>query len=481
MTASTATPDEPSRRWKLSNLKNKLLWMILAACFALLTSKAHTTVQERRRRLTVEEPKQERILYIVTTLNEYNSGTRNTEKGSDRLQETLIPVVSQGIATMVQAGYRVDLFLVCHFTMRPERLQLVQHALPKGVKVDVWSDATPLGYDTSKKGFTTLENRTLHLARQHRFVIKERLMDYDIFVNFEDDMYITARHVQYFVNVTTELERLAAHAPSETLLTKDQAVQSYHGSMTKEQLLRMMPGFIRVEALLDEDTYPAQSNTGPVPLVESRVDPSVCCHPPSRKNIPDKPPSHKLMLWETNIKALGIRQLPADSFLDWAVLLRGPSQTKLNATSTIGDYWSNRNNDYYPNERRPIPMEFKYINNQGGWMATRNQLWRWHTRQCPGGFLPPYEAPHYRFDGLDMRNVEWYSGGMQLCTVRHACNLQRIIPIAQLSSALLYHTANNKQRQLAGKRESTFTKADTLLGQLLTIQARAEQDMKEGK
>jgi hypothetical protein len=79
-----------------------------------------------------------------------------------------------------------------------------------------------------------------------------------------------------------------------------------------------------------------------------------------------------------------------------------------------------------------------------------------------------------------MRNVEWYSGAMQLSTVRHACNMQRIIMLdpANFSKSLLYHTANNKQKQLRdqGKGE-WFVKANTLLGQLNTIKKRAEKEM----
>ena len=105
--------------------------------------------------------------------------------------------------------------------------------------------------------------------------------------------------------------------------------------------------------------------------------------------------------------------------------------------------------------------------------------WRWHTEICPGGFLPPYDGPHYNHDGLDMRNVEWYSGGLQLCTVQHSCNMQRILLLEpeNFSKSLLYHTANNKQRQLTNIREEAFTKANTLLGQLNTIKKRAEKEM----
>mmetsp|Transcript_28177 Transcript_28177/g.58975 ORF Transcript_28177/g.58975 Transcript_28177/m.58975 type:complete len:266 (-) Transcript_28177:128-925(-) len=259
----------------------------------------------------------------------------------------------------------------------------------------------------------------------------------------------------------------------------------------------MIPGFVRVEVLLDEENYPAQSNTGPVPIdltfggedggaaEEHEVSPEYCCHvspKTTNKHMPQSPEPSKLMLWETNILPLGVRQMPEDSWLNWVALLRGPNQNKLDENQVIGDYWSNRDHKYSGKDnwgnRRPAPQEFKYINNQGGWMATRQQLWEWHTEICPGGFLPPYEAPHYRFDGLDMRNVEWYSGGMQLSTIRHACNLQRIIVAdnpQNFSKSLLYHSANNKQRQLAaeGKRESAFVKANTLLGQLNTIRKQA--------
>jgi hypothetical protein len=163
------------------------------------------------------------------------------------------------------------------------------------------------------------------------------------------------------------------------------------------------------------------------------------------------------------------------------VTQRGPNQAQVPTDAVIGDYWTNRHHDYFPTDTsRPIGMEYKYINNQGGWMSTREQLWRWHTEICLGNFLPPYDKPHYRFDGLDFRCfVEWYSGGMQLSSAHHACNLQRIIPLdpGTLSKSLVYHSANNKQRQLWWKREERYIKANTLLGQLNTIRKRAEMEM----
>ena len=457
-----------------------------------LTTRDEMMLAPQTRRLQEEHEGPIRILYIITTLAEYNSGTRNTVRGSDRLQETLIPVVSEGVRSMLDAGYHVDVFLVCHWKVRPERLDLVRQALPDHVGLDYWDNSTPLGYDTAKEPFKKLENRTLHLARQHRFVIKDKLAEYDHFVCFEDDMLIKGEHVDHFRAMTAEIRRLRDLAPEEEpeeLAKVKDPTQSYAGTMTKDMLKRVIPGFIRVEVLLDEENYPAQSNTGPVPVDldfdgETRqVDSSVCCHVSDKTtndHIPASPAPDKLMLWETHILPLGIRQMPTESWLDWVAMLRGPNSNTLERKQKVGDYWSNRNLHFWPDQkRRPQPMEFKYINNQGGWMATREQLWEWHTEICPGGFLPPYEPPHYRFDGLDMRNVEWYSGGMQLTTTRHACNMQRVVMLepANFSRSLIYHSANNKQRQLAGKREGIFSKANTLLGQLNTIKKRASAEL----
>ena len=49
--------------------------------------------------------------------------------------------------------------------------------------------------------------------------------------------------------------------------------------------------------------------------------------------------------------------------------------------------------------------------------------------------------------------------------------------MTNFSKSLLYHTANNKQKQLSYKREEFFTKANTLLGQLNFIKKRAESEI----
>ena len=224
---------------------------------------------------------------------------------------------------MLAAGYAVDVFLVCHWLVQPERLALVRQALPPQVGLDYWEEATPLGYDTGKEPFQKMENRTLHLARQHRFVIKDKLPNYDMFVCFEDDMLIKGHHVDHFRAVTAELARLREDAPTELSPeyegVKD-VTKTFAGGLTKDMLKRMIPGFIRVEVLLDEPKYPAQSSTGPVPVdldfgdglaAPAQVDPSQCCHVAEETATDQRPPaptSDQLMLWETHIFALGVRQ-----------------------------------------------------------------------------------------------------------------------------------------------------------------------------
>lgn len=105
-------------------------------------------------------------------------------------------------------------------------------------------------------------------------------------------------------------------------------------------------------------------------------------------------------------------------------------------------------------------------------MGTRQQIWTWHTEVCQGSFLPPFDVPHFRFDGLDLRDVEWWSGGLHLATLRHACNMQRIVTLDQLDHHLIYHTANNKQ---SSKGLGRFSRASELLGQLRTVQKNAEK------
>jgi hypothetical protein len=372
-----------------------------------------------------------RILYIVTTLAEYNSGTRSTQRGSDRLQETLIPVLVEGVESMLSFGYHVDVHLVCHWTMLPNRLELIRQKLPSSVGLDVWDDASPLGYNVERKNNHT-EYLTQHLARQHRFVIKDKFPAYDFFVAFEDDMLIKGDHVKHYLNMTKELARLQTLAPDNLDIPNGVKAHDYfHGPLTKAQLSRLVPGLMRVEALLDEDQYGAQSQLAPIPIdlefggMNRTVDPRPCCHVSNKTvndHIPYAPSSDKVFIWETGIEGLSVREVPS---LGWVMLMGGPTAFK--AKPILGDYWSGRDSAF-GKVGRPRGSGNKYLSNQGGWMATRQQIWEWHTELCPGGFLPPYYAPHYRLDGIDARNVIIFTRWVSCCAdcvCSHEINIVR--------------------------------------------------------
>ena len=405
--------------------------------------------------------------------------------------QTLIPVLRAGVESMLSFGYDVDVFLVCHYAVQPERLELVRKALPESVGIQAWNESTPLAYLIEPKK-TKVVPYTLALARQHRFVIKDKLFEYDFFVSFEDDMVITGAHVENYLDMTRQLYQLREEAPEHDEEVTVGGGNTFYGTLTKSRLKRMFPGLLRVEVLLDEANYGTQEQLDPIPITNRpHIDPKPCCHLPEYAVSPGRPAdpdSDKLFMWETGIFSLGVRKMPSlqnavsttSRDLGWVLMQRGPV---LQGNLTIKDFWSGTGGLFKGRtgkggERRPNPKAFDHINNQGGWMATRQQIWEWHTEICPGGFLPPFDPGHYNFDGLDMRNVEYWSGGLSLFTKQHACNMQRIVSLEpdRFARHLIYHAANNKQRQLHGQRRR-FVKVNDLLGQLNTVRNNAQTEL----
>lgn len=93
-------------------------------------------------------------------------------------------------------------------------------------------------------------------------------MHYDLFSVFEDDMRITGGHIHHYLEISRELERLAEEAP-DTLPDEDDYPKdtgSISRKLSKKQLRRMMPGFIRAEVLLDESKSPSQRDLDPIPV-----------------------------------------------------------------------------------------------------------------------------------------------------------------------------------------------------------------------
>lgn len=429
-----------------------------------------------------------KVLHIVTALAEYNTGSRATVKGEDRLQKVFIPVLKNSVESMIAPPYnfQVDVYLVLGWDLSPDRRKLIEDALPEGVGLQVYSDATPLGYDRPSTD-TKLKLVTRGLARQHRFVIKDKLMYYDLFSVFEDDMRVTGSHLDYYLKLSNEIDLLVEEAP-DTLPSEMTQVdqQKFSGPMSKKQLKRLIPGFFRGEVLLDEKLHPSQRKLDPIPVdlefemddgtVETRMfDPKPCCHVPENLGkLPPEPRGDQIMIWETAVRGAVVRKLPegGTGLLDWVMLQPGP---KVQGDSFIGGYWSG-NLGLYGNMEKPGAGDPQLIAQQGGWIATRKQLLEMHLNHCPSGFFPPYENTFHQ-DGLTLNNVEFWSGGFSIFSgTRSGCNMQRIVSLNpdHFSHHLLYHTANNKQKSLDNNR---LLKANNFMGQLNTIVKRAKQEI----
>lgn len=118
-----------------------------------------------------DEEKKFRILHVVTSLAEFNDGTRNTERGSDRLAETLIPTLKSSVESFIEkstnVNWDIDVYLILGYVLKPERKQLIVDALPEGVGLEVWDDAIPLYYEKGEDKLIKSIPRAL--ARQVSF------------------------------------------------------------------------------------------------------------------------------------------------------------------------------------------------------------------------------------------------------------------------------------------------------------------------
>ena len=88
-----------------------------------------------------------RILYIVTTSMEYNTGRKARILGTDRLMKIVVPVIQDSVESMIDKGYDVDVFLLTAYNLTEEREQTILSLLPDGTGLEVWSDAIPYDYD----------------------------------------------------------------------------------------------------------------------------------------------------------------------------------------------------------------------------------------------------------------------------------------------------------------------------------------------
>jgi hypothetical protein len=428
-----------------------------------------------------------RILYIVTSSNEFNTGDKKTKEGQDRFLEILVPALVEGVESMIPE-YKVDVYLILGYTLSEDRQGALQDLLPKGVGLQVWNEATPINYEhltaTTKQVYLSGKDRTL--ARQHRYVVKDKFPYYDFFLAFEDDMLITRSHIEYYMDVTQEINiyKKELADDKDVQSSNESTKRKFWGPMTKEQLDRMQPGFVRVEVLTDPGRL-TQQDIGPIPVfARARPDPRVCCHTNrvglQGKLAPQYPTADQLLIWEMTIAGLFVREMPKHDVTlqpklldDWVALLpiRGTAKQ-------VDGYWAGTQGALGPSmPRKPPSADNELFGQSAGWMASRKEIVQFDQVLCTGGFLPPFDPPWMEDDGMGYKtdHVEFWSGGMQLWG--QTCKIQRIVSLdpRQFSRHLLYHTANNKQVEITRER---LVKVSTLFGQLHSVKHKAEAEMR---
>lgn len=202
---------------------------------------------------------------------------------------------------------------------------------------------------------------------------------------------------------------------------------------------------------------------------ESILKPTICCDEddPPRGKLMAHPTMDEVVMWETNIQATGVRKYPSP--IGWVAVL--PVEDR----SDVGSFWSGYPATYgETNMKRPRRIDAT-LAQQAGFMATRSQIEYFHEVACPGGFLPPFDSPHWKGDSLQRHSVEFWSGGFQLFG---QCFLNRILSVdpRMFEKQLIYHVSNNKQRTIAAKK---VIRLQDYYGQIMRVKERAEEFLRQ--
>jgi hypothetical protein len=151
-----------------------------------------------------------RLLYIITS-------------SKDRFEEVIIPIILDAVESFVQSNEYsvVDVYMIVSYAFSQKKKNTIASLLPPGVGFQVWEDAMPMFYSCRKgahedvecmgdwKKYVPVDQGKLQvggaqLARQHRYVVKDKLPYYDFFVVFEDVRTFLDLALVFFINVGHE-------------------------------------------------------------------------------------------------------------------------------------------------------------------------------------------------------------------------------------------------------------------------------------
>jgi len=247
--------------------------VIVMALFAVGVPHCSEQHEEKSRNKTIllQPPvlplKKKKLLYIVTSSTEYKFQ-------QDRLLGLVVPVVKESLESL-RESFDVQLYLILGYPLRPEREMLLRQHV--SFKMDIWDDAAPFQYkdDRFDSNTTNIVPLLRALTRQHRFVLKDKLWEYDLFAAMEDDMLLKCHHVEYHLEWS---------------------------------LRSLRPGFLRVEVLPADVAPHSSSSSSAAPY---SMDASLCCQRQqhshnSRIAVPD---ARQILLWETSVSSIRVERL----------------------------------------------------------------------------------------------------------------------------------------------------------------------------
>ena len=110
-------------------------------------------------------------------------------------------------------------------------------------------------------------------------------------------MRITFDHIDNFLKMNTELERMIENSPDNSIDNNE-----IEGILSKTQLENVIPGFIRVEVLQGDAEAQREIDKDPIQILDGvEIESKYCCYDSTYQ----APVSDKIILWETAIAALG--------------------------------------------------------------------------------------------------------------------------------------------------------------------------------
>jgi hypothetical protein len=132
--------------------------------------------QGNETKLASHKDSRQRLLYIVTS------------SSADRVDEVVFPIILDAVDSFVQSDkYSViDVYMIVSYTFLEQNINTITALLPPGIGLQVWDDAMPFYCNSKEDPQCRLIEGDAQLARQHRFVIKDKMPYYDFFVVFED-------------------------------------------------------------------------------------------------------------------------------------------------------------------------------------------------------------------------------------------------------------------------------------------------------